>query len=61
MKKISEDEMFRESVQYLGTVRPQLQKDHEILLWLLKNRLNAIIILSLNIKNLTEKSNKEDN
>lgn len=60
LKKISKDEMFRGSIRYLRIVRNRLQKDHRILLWLLKNHLNMIIVLSLNIKNLTEKSNKED-
>ena len=57
LKKIRKDGMFQENTKYLDVVRKKLQKDHYILLKLLKNNLNIIIVLLLNIKNVTDKNN----
>lgn len=54
--KIREDRMLQENTKYLDKVKDKLQKDHYILLKLLKYNLNVIIVLLLNMKNMTDKS-----
>ena len=54
--KIREDRMLQENTKYLDKVKDKLQKDHYILLKLLKFNLNVIIVLLLNMKNMTDKS-----
>ncbi len=56
LKKIYNDPVVQKYIKELNTVKKHLQKDHWILLWLLKYRLNSSIVLLLNIKNMTDKN-----
>lgn len=58
LKQIREDEMFQKNMLYLNTVKGKLQKNHAILLELLKNRMYVMICMMLNTKNFLEKSSK---
>lgn len=58
LKRISEDKMFLENIKYLDKVRKNLQRDHYLLLKLLKYNLSMIIVLLLNIKNMIDKNNQ---
>lgn len=55
LKRIRRDDMFEKNIKYVDKVKDELQKDHYMLLKLLKCNLYKIIVLLLNIKNIISK------
>lgn len=54
LKTIREDDMFTEKIRFLSKSRQYLQKDHLLLLILLKKKCYALEIILLRAKNLSE-------
>ena len=55
LKQICSDDMFQKNIKYVNDVKDELQKDHYILLKLLKCNLYKMIVLLLIIKNIISK------
>lgn len=55
LKQIREDEMFQRNISYLTITKEKLQKDHYMLLKLLLHNSYKMIVLLLNMKNMTNK------
>lgn len=51
LSKIETDEMFQDNVGYLQDIKSNLQKDHVVLLWMLKNKMLFLICEMLRMKN----------
>lgn len=52
LSKIEEDIMFQDNVGYLRNIKSNLQKDHAVLLWMLKNKMLFLICEMLKVKNM---------
>ena len=53
-KKIRQDKMFIANLKYLNNIKENLQRDHYLLLYLLKVRFYLLIIIMLRMKNILD-------
>ena len=54
LKKIRQDKMFIANLKYLNNIKENLQRDHYLLLYLLKVRFYLLIIIMLRMKNILD-------
>ena len=54
LKKIRQDKMFIVNIKYLNNIKENLQRDHYLLLYLLKVRFYLLIIIMLRMKNILD-------
>ena len=54
LKKIRQDKMFIANIKYLNNIKENLQRDHYLLLYLLKVRFYLLIIIMLRMKNILD-------
>ena len=60
LKKIASDEIFLANIKYLEKAKASLQKDHIVLLYLLKKKQYIVIAFMLRIKNFMSKKNNNN-
>ena len=53
-KKIFKEKMFIANLKYLNNIKENLQRDHYLLLYLLKVRFYLLIIIMLRMKNILD-------
>ena len=54
IKTIRQDKMFIANLKYLNNIKENLQRDHYLLLYLLKVRFYLLIIIMLRMKNILD-------